>query len=282
MALPQSYPDQLKDTVIDIALWLFQRWENEGRSCFVVGVTGAQGTGKSTLSAFLRDFLEVAGLRVMIVSIDDLYWPQEHRLDLARTRHPLLATRGVPGTHEIELALALFEQARGIDSEEISWPRFNKAIDDRESMQMLRGPVDIVLFEGWCVGCPPLEPRSLDAPINKLERLEDPLGIWRKGIQQALSGSYRRVFDSLDALIMLKAPSFEKVFSWRRLQEEKLGQSLGTENTQNLRIMNDQELHRFIEHYERLTRHMLDVLPDYADVVIEIDEDHRMRKARFV
>ncbi|MDF1665217.1 MAG: hypothetical protein P1V97_25870 [Planctomycetota bacterium] len=281
LKLPESYREQLKDPILDVALWIFQRWKDNGRSCFVAGVTGAQGTGKSTLTSFLKQLLEVLGLRVMIVGIDDLYLSRNKRMALAEDIHPLFATRGVPGTHEISLAMKLFEQARRLKSEELFWPRFNKATDDRDSTQSFEGPIDIVLFEGWCVACPPLNPKKILAPINTLERQEDPDGVWRFAIQAALSGEYSQVFDSLDVLIMLRAPSFEAVFSWRGLQEKKLGQSSGTENSQNLRIMNDKDLRRFIQHYERLTRHMLDVLPPCADVLLDLDDDHRIRDAHF-
>lgn len=281
LRLPETYREQLKGPILNIALWLFRRWEEKDKSCFIAGIAGAQGTGKSTLSLFLKHFLEQLGLRVMILAIDDLYLPRSRRVELAETVHPLFATRGVPGTHEIKLAQSLFKQARTQRSGKITWPCFNKAKDDRDSRHVFEAPVDLLLFEGWCVGCPPLDPKGKTTAINALERKEDPEGIWRDAIQAALLGDYCETFNSLDALMMLKLPRFEQVYQWRRLQEEKLGQSLGPENSQNMRVMNEGELRRFIQHYERLTRHMLDTLPPCADVLIELDEDHQISSARF-
>lgn len=279
-ALPSSYRNQLSDYVIDIALWIFSTWEDRGRSCFILGLAGSQGSGKSTLASFLDFFLRALGLRVMILGIDDLYLSREGRLLLAESVHPLFQTRGVPGTHEVDLAARLFEEARA-GSRELLWPRFDKACDDRaEDSHQFEGPVDVLLFEGWCVGCPPLDPASLEAPINELERLEDESGHWRRAIQESLEGSYRRLFDDLDSMIFLQAPSFEAVFKWRQLQERKLGQSLGPKNHQNLRLLDDIQLRRFLQHYERLTRHMLDTLPLSADLVLELGENQRGRKLR--
>ena len=72
----------------------------------VVGICGAQGSGKSTLTAVLRKLLEMRGLRVASLSLDDLYLTRGERRELAARIHPLLATRGVPGTHDVELGKA--------------------------------------------------------------------------------------------------------------------------------------------------------------------------------
>lgn len=279
-ALPSSYRNQLNDFVIDIALWIFSTWEDRGRRCLILGLAGSQGSGKSTLASFLDFFLSTLGLRVMILGIDDLYLSREQRLSLAESVHPLFQTRGVPGTHEVDLAARLFAKARA-GAKELHWPRFDKARDDRaKDACRFEGPVDVLLFEGWCVGCPPLDPKTLAQPINELERVEDESGLWRQAIQGFLEGPYQRLFDDLDRMIFLQAPSFESVFKWRQLQEKKLGQSLGPKNHQNLRLLDDVQLRRFLQHYERLTRHMLDTLPFSADLVLELGEDQRGRNLR--
>jgi D-glycerate 3-kinase len=142
---------------------------------FVVGICGPQGSGKSTTVRVVAALLEARGLRVATLSLDDLYLPRSDREALARDVHPLLRTRGVPGTHDVALGLAALDSLA--DAGETALPRFDKATDDRAprpTWPVVAGPVDVVLFEGWCVGARP-EPaaRPCAAPINALERERD-------------------------------------------------------------------------------------------------------------
>ncbi len=38
------------------------------------------------------------------------------------------------------------------------------------------------------------------------------------------------------------------------------------------KIMNKQEVFRFVMHYERLTRYILEEMPSFADIVLERDK----------
>ncbi|MDX1491675.1 MAG: hypothetical protein R3332_10330 [Pseudohongiellaceae bacterium] len=265
-------------------------------SNYIVGINGAQGTGKSTLSLFLQRVLSGAGLRVVTISIDDLYLTRSEREALAQNVHPLLKTRGVPGTHDIAMGTRLLEQLMAADEDTlIQIPRFNKAEDDRypqEQWSSHEGRADIIILEGWCVGAKPCD-LSGD-PINALERLADSEGNWRAYIQTQLNGEYQRFFDHLDMLVMLKAPSMECIIQWRTLQEHKLAQKLRITSEQeevldnsrptdapNKGIMGDKELLWFIMHYERLTRIMLATLPSSADVLMEIDSQHNITSTQF-
>ncbi len=79
---------------------------------------------------------------------------------LAADVHPLFATRGVPGTHAVALAFAIIEEV--LAGRAFETPRFEKAFDDRAATsQRVTGPVDVLLFEGWCVGAAPQEPDKL-------------------------------------------------------------------------------------------------------------------------
>src|SRR4051812_37808865 len=69
----------------------------------LVGICGSQGSGKTTACEYVARTLSASGVRVAILSIDDLYLPRAAREDLARRVHPMLLTRGVPGTHEPSL-----------------------------------------------------------------------------------------------------------------------------------------------------------------------------------
>lgn len=238
----------------------------------VVGIQGAQGSGKSTLAARLAARLqEDSGLRTVVLSIDDFYLTRAQREALARDVHPLLRTRGVPGTHDVALAERTLERLRTLRAgEALRLPRFIKAHDDRAPAAdgpECRGPVDVVLLEGWCVGVPPQEAGELAAPVNALEAEEDRDGRWRAWVNAQLAGPYAALFARLDRLVTLRAPDFAAVLDWRVQQEA----GNRAEVAAPTRAMTPAALRRFIAHYERLTRHALRVLPARADVVLELD-----------
>lgn len=231
----------------------------------VVGLCGAQGSGKSTLSAALTARFR----RSVTVSIDDLYLPRAARMELARRIHPLLATRGVPGTHDPTLGLTVLNAlTRG---ETVALPRFDKASDDRvvrEDWPIVIGRSDLVIFEGWCVGARPQEEAELVDPVNRLEAEEDPDRLWRSFVNRALAGDYQELFGCIDMMVLLAAPGWDVVLRWRLEQEQELRGS----RPEVSRIMDDEAIARFVSHYERLTRHILAEMPDRADLVLHLGE----------
>lgn len=242
----------------------------------VVGVCGSQASGKSTLTAVTRRLLEDRGLKVALFSLDDLYLTHAERQALARDIHPLLATRGVPGTHDMALGLGLVQALKRAG--ETVLPAFDKARDDRRpraDWSRFEGPADVVLFEGWCVGARPQAPAALVAPVNDLERTRDPDGAWRGFVNAALAGSYQDLFGRIDMLVLLRAPAFEVVLDWRREQERKLRERLTRQGGDAGRAMTDDGVAAFIAHYERLTRWVLDEMPGRADLVIGLDASRR-------
>ncbi|HEY4276231.1 MAG TPA: hypothetical protein VGM68_12140 [Rhizomicrobium sp.] len=238
------------------------------RTGLVVGICGSQGSGKSTGAAVLQILLRAAGLTVATFSIDDLYLPRADRARLAENIHPLLATRGPPGTHDVALGIRLLDALRAPGV--IAIPRFDKAHDTRADpaqWEQFTGPADVILFEGWCVGARPEPAEALAQPINALERTSDPDGVWRRYINEALAGPYRHLFDRIAFQVFLAAPSFEVVAGWRKEQEAKLREKGGGG-------MSDADIDNFVQFYERLTRFMLAEMPDRADALVRLGE-HR-------
>lgn len=255
----------------------------EQETALIVGINGAQGSGKTTLCQILQLLLE-SGFerRVITLSIDDLYLTHQQRVELAQKVHPLFITRGVPGTHDISLGLSLLDELiQSGASGPITLPKFDKAQDDRapqNQWDVVTTPVDLVLFEGWCVGATAQPETALQSPVNRLEEKEDPDGIWRHYVNDCLQQHYAHMFSRLDLLIMLKIPDMDCVLKWRSLQERKLANS--TARPENSRIMGESALRRFIMHYERLTRHMLDEMPDRADMVLSLNQSHQIDKLK--
>jgi D-glycerate 3-kinase len=246
------------------------------KECLVVGLCGSQGSGKSTLTAILQHLLQERGLSVATLSLDDVYLTRRAREALAGNVHPLLRTRGVPGTHDMSLALQTLAALRREGT--VAVPLFDKARDDRrptDEWAQVRAPVDVILFEGWCVGAVPQSAESLREPVNSLEKAEDADGTWRRYVNDALGQAYRLLFGQIDFLILLAAPGFEVVHRWRLEQENTLRRNLGP-GADVSQLLSAQQLERFIAHYERLTRHILSEMPERADMVVRLDAQRRM------
>lgn len=241
---------------------------------FVVGICGPQGSGKTTTARVVARLLEAQGLTVATLSLDDLYLTRAEREALARDVHPLLRTRGAPGTHDVALGLSMLDGLAGEGATAL--PRFDKAADDRapvETWPVVEGPADIVLLEGWCLGARPEALEALARPVNALEREHDADGVWRAYVNAALAGPYRALFARLDLLVLFTAPDFETVLAWRLEQEAKLRARLVAEGRTG--AMSDAEVVDFVQHYERLTRHIARELPARADLVIALDKERR-------
>ena len=266
--LPDAYLHTVEKWFLPLAEDITQRVARS-HEALLVGVSGCQGSGKTTLASLLVLLLhELLGLKGVNLSIDDFYLTHAERQQLARRVHPLLATRGVPGTHDVKLALDTIAALRkpGL----VPIPRFNKAVDDRmpqAEWPLVRAPVDVIVLEGWCLAIGPQTHAQLEQAINALEAQEDSEGAWRRYVNERIAGEYTQLYDMVDYLVMLKAPDFAKVFEWRQNQEDKLA---AINAGQESRIMNREQLRRFIQHYERITRHGLDTLPRKADVVFQL------------
>jgi len=277
--LPGSYLSFIKSDLLAFVSWLKQKRQPD--KILLLGINGAQGTGKSTMAEAISLLCSKQfGWNTAILSIDDIYLTRNERIALAEKIHPLLLTRGVPGTHDVALGLDIIRQLKraGADSE-IKLPRFNKAGDERLNRSQwpsCSGPVDLILFEGWCVGSTAQAERELTQPINELEAREDADGQWRHYVNRQLAEYYQPLFKQIDLLLFLNAPGFDVVHGWRSEQEEKLAEASVGEH-----LMNETQITRFIQHYERLTRHNLEVLPSIADVVFDLDADHAIIKPHY-
>jgi D-glycerate 3-kinase len=275
-ALPAGYLDTVERFLAPFAAYISAAAQGHGPG-YVVGLCGPQGSGKTTAAGLLRGLLARGGLEAIVLSLDDLYLPLEDRQRLSVEVHPLLKTRGVPGTHDPALGLSLIENLARPG--ETILPCFDKAIDDRaapDRWRRVEGPVDVILFEGWCVGARPQAARALEPPLNALERDQDPRGVWRRFVNTALATAYRPLFDRIDMLALVAAPSFDVVLDWRREQEHALRAERGPDAG-----MSDEALATFVQHYERLTRHILSEMPRRADVVARLGPSREVLGVKF-
>ena len=272
--LPASFFRLIDEHYNSLTAWLIQK--HRAKIPLFIGINGAQGTGKSTLADYLKLVLEEGeGWHVAVLSIDDFYMTRAERKQLSKAIHPLLLTRGVPGTHDLQLLSACIKNLQGLAAgEKLVLPRFDKAQDDRASIQswpVATGPIDLIILEGWCVGSVPQAFDVLSQPINQLERDQDPTGKWRQYVNQQLEKGYENLFTELDFLLFLQAPNFEAVFRWRLEQEEKLAANAADNRAG---IMDRAQISNFIQYFERLTRANFISLPKIADVTLELDDTH--------
>lgn len=260
-ALPRGFPPEAVADALDDA---------QAHGARIFGIAGLQGSGKSTLAAQVVALARTRGLRAATLSIDDVYLGPGARRRLARGVHPLLATRGPPGTHDTALLCAILDAVRS--GEPVRLPRFDKRTDRRlpPSRWPRTGPLDLLVFEGWCLKAPAEDEAALVAPVNALERDEDPAGTWRRWCNAALARDYPAPWARIDRLLWLQPPGFGVVAGWRLEQERALvagrqhaGLSVAT-------------VERFVQHFERVSRQALRCLPGIADRTWGLDPARRI------
>ena len=264
--------DEATVTAADVVAAAVDRWRAAhpaGRP-LVVGLCGPQGAGKSTIAAAVSATVTAAGGRAAVLSLDDLYLAPAARARLAVEVHPLLATRGVPGTHDVALGVAVL--AALVAGRPVALPRFDKATDAPRALGEwpvagpvagpVPGPIDVVLFEGWCVGAVAQVDAALAAPVNGLERDADPDGRWRCFVNAQLAGPYRALFAFVDRLILLRPPDFATVVRWRQAAELNANGP-----------MTAAQVAAFVAHFERISRHIDSEMPARADLVVPLGPD---------
>ncbi|MEO7067850.1 MAG: kinase [Rhodanobacter sp.] len=240
---------------------------------YVLGLSGLQGSGKSSLARVMKTQAEARGWATEVLSLDDFYYARSERDMLSQRIHPLLRTRGVPGTHEIELLMSVLAAlTHASEKLPVMSPRFDKGRDTRippSRWPRITRPPQLVILEGWALGIRPQLQAALVAPINELERTEDADGSWRRWVNRQLRG-YQPLWRKFDALIVLQAPSWDIVQRWRSEQEETLLARHAP------LAMDTVAMKRFLAHFERLSRHALATLPALADSVVEYDDDRHV------
>ncbi|MAD73348.1 MAG: kinase [Rheinheimera sp.] len=228
----------------------------------VMGISGAQGTGKSTLASALVQLLSAQGIAVATVSLDDYYLSKSHRQQLAQRVHPLLAMRGVPGSHNIQRAIN--DANAVLAGKPVSLPQFDKALDEPDEALPAQ-QYQLLIVEGWCLGVKAQSAAELNLPVNALEAQQDEHALWRHYVNAQLAGSYADYWRLLTPLIWLQAPDWDCVCRWRAKQEQQLRQSRG-------KGMNEHQLAHFMQTFERLTQASWQQLPTAANYIVRLDQ----------
>jgi len=270
----------LKEAYIPISFWIENKYQKKKKTLFL-GFSGGQGSGKTTVTGILKIILEkFFNRRTHVTSIDDFYKTLEERKKMSYMVHPLFKTRGVPGTHDINLVKKFFNIIKKRKFKKIKLPKFEKAEDNRLKKKYwfnIKQKPEIVILEGWCVGAKPQSSSLIKKPINILEKYEDKDLKWRKYVNEKLKKEYKKLFAMIDHFIFMKIPNFDVVFKWRLLQENKLRKK----SLPNKKIMSYYEIKRFIMFYQRITLQMLKDLSKSASVVMFLKKNHEIKKILF-
>ena len=269
----------LKRYLIPICFWITKKLNK--KKPFFIGLAGGQDTGKTTISSIIKIILEkYFKLNVFKISIDDFYKTRKDRSKLSKIIHPMLITRGVPGTHDMKMMLDFFKSIKSKNFKRMKLPNFNKAIDDRSPQKYwykIKQRPDVVIFEGWCVGAKPELNKTLKKPINSLEKLNDPKFVWRHYVNQQLKNKYKALYSQLNCIIYLKAENFNLLQKWRIKQEQKL--RLKTKKKTSHKIMNKKTIINFMQTYQRITQNMFKKMPRYASIILNLNAKHQIKSA---
>ena len=271
----------IKSFLIPVSFWISKKIKKN--KTLIIGLAGGQGSGKTTISLILTLILKkYFKLNVFKASIDDFYKTRKDRKLLSKNKHPLLMTRGVPGTHDIDLMLSFFKKIKDKDFKSLRIPIFDKAIDDRSPKSLwhkIKTKPDVVIFEGWCVGAKAQKNSQLTKPINSLEKVYDQDAKWRTHVNNQLKTKYKTLFNQLDGLLYLKAKNFNLLREWRLKQERKL--RLQTKNKKNLKIMSSGDIINFMQTYQRITQQMFKDKLKSSSIIMNLNSKHQIQKIKF-
>jgi len=269
----------IKSFLIPLCFWISKKADK--KRPYFVGLAGGQGTGKTTISSLVQIILiKFFKLKVFRISIDDFYKTRNERISLSKRVHPMLLTRGVPGTHDINMMLSFFKKVKSKKFKKLKLPTFNKAKDDRFNKKYwynLKNKPDIIIFEGWCVGAKSEQNNSLKKTINLMEKAKDQKQTWRKFVNQQLKSKYKNLYSQLHCLVYLKASSFSLLQKWRLKQERKLW--LKSKRNSKLKIMSKGDVISFMQTYQRITQNMFKKAPKYASIILNLNSNHQIKSA---
>ena len=153
----------LKSYLIHLSFWIKKKLKK--KSPLIIGLSGGQGTGKTSITSIISLILKkYFKLKVFTISIDDFYKTRKDRKKLSITKHPLLITRGVPGTHDYRIIYKFFKKIKNKKFSKLRLPKYDKSKDDRCHKKLwykINSRPDVIIFEGWCVGAKPQKIQSL-------------------------------------------------------------------------------------------------------------------------
>ena len=269
---------KLNNFYLPLSKWIYSIYKKDNK-LKIIGLSGGQGAGKSTITAILKFILKFRyRLDLCIFSIDDFYKTKFERKKMSERIHPLFLTRGVTGTRDLRFINQTINHLKKKNFKPVMIPRFDKSIDDRAKKTKwvkIKKPPNIIIFEGWCVGAKSEKNSSLKKTINTMEKAKDQKQIWRKYVNHQLKSKYKDLYSQLNCLIYLKAKNFSLLQKWRLKQERKLW----VKSKVKSKIMSKENVLNFMQTYQRITQNMFRNMPKYASIIFNLNSYHQINSA---
>jgi D-glycerate 3-kinase len=258
MSLSQDLEFQKKLKLItnQIVDWFnIHKKENKNNAPLFIGISGSQGSGKTTLNRELVKTLksEPYNLSIVNISLDDLYLTNKEQNEVAEANagNELLKYRGSPGTHDVELGEKIFKQLKNLESN-ILIPTYNKALKNgrgdrspESEWQNVSPPFDIVIFEGWMVGFKSLSDDVITELLPKTKYAKKYPLKHILTINSNLKKMENLWYPFFDVFVHLYNNELENVYHWRLEQEEELRKR---ENNPNAGLTKEQ-VFDFVDRY---------------------------------
>jgi D-glycerate 3-kinase len=246
-ALFEHVGDQKRvdDYYLPIADWLLHEIANNAKRPYFLGVSGPQGSGKSTIAEALAVAFPKIGTSALTFSVDDLYVTRKEQIALAEKYpdNPLFQVRGFAGTHDVDLGTrTLTSLAAGAPTK---IPKYDKSAHDgkgdrapEKDWRVIDSKIDLVVFEGWMLGFHQLPEKLLDHSLR---------------IPNEMLGAYEAWTKLLDAFVLLQADELDFIVKWRVDSEQQ-------RRNKGEKTMSDADARAYIERF----------IPVYREYVPEL------------
>ncbi len=266
---PHTISEMLEKLWLPLAMKLAWHRQQISRP-FIQGILGGQGTGKTTTCKAVCLILQNLGYHSLSLSLDDLYKTYSDRLQLQQ-QDPRLIWRGPPGTHDVELGIAILDKIRHQEFP-VAVPRFDKSAHNgagERTTPEIVSQVDILLFEGWFVGVRPIDPVAFENAPPPIVTAADKA--FARDMNQKLH-DYLPLWQKLDSLILFYPQDYHLCLQWRQ-QAEKQAIAAGKAG------MTDTQVEQFVKYFwlslhPELFIKPLATSPELVDLVVEINSDH--------
>lgn len=276
--------------------YLIERWNLGIQKPLVLGIEGPQGSGKTTSAIRIRNKIQTLFPECNIVqfSLDDFYvtYEKQQEINNVYKSNKLLHGRGLPGTHDIELLLDIFQTLidNKTESFPVSIPVYEKSKHgglgdrlDKSEWRVVEKSIDLIIFEGWFNGYVAIHDET--ALISKWRNINSELegkfvDISQQNILEINRNlkQYKKIWNLFDLFVCIKTSDINNVYRWRLQQEHDLIKAKGAG-------MSDAEVVRFVDRYMPVYYLYYDSLDittkDIKSLILDIDIERNLLKSNF-
>ncbi|KAI9264417.1 P-loop containing nucleoside triphosphate hydrolase protein [Sporodiniella umbellata] len=223
----------------------------------IVGISGCQGSGKTTLCHTLSYLLKQEPYRLNVVnfSLDDVYLNHQDQRKLSQTypKNKLYQQRGQAGSHDLKIAVQTLD-ALVQNQSQVLIPVYDKSLFDgqgdrvpQEHWKRALAPIDIVLFEGWMLGFKPLPETLLESTLRDKKETCPVFDSLSLGDLQTMNTALKQyeteIYPYFNSFIHLSPLNIQQVYQWRLEQERHM------KSTRGVSGLSDEGVKQFVDTY---------------------------------